>query len=286
MCGRYAASRSAEELATCFGIEKWDAEETLAADWNVAPTKQVYAVLDRPEKDSGDPRPVRQLRKLIWGLVPAWAKSPEMGVKMINARAETVHEKPAYRRPFVARRCLLPADGYYEWVTGKGELQLEQEGRRKRPRKQPYFVFPDGSRGGSPDGSPDTGAVMAMAGLYEFWRDKTLPDDHPLAWRVTCSVITTEAETAPLANADEIAEGGPRSLADIHPRMPLMLPPERWDAWLDPGRTDRDELCELLAPPPQGLMRAHPVSTDVSNVRNNGPELVKELPAPEEQTLF
>jgi putative SOS response-associated peptidase YedK len=100
---------------------------------------------------------------------------------------------------------------------------------------------------------------------------------------VTCAVITTEAERTPLGVAP--AEG-PRSLADIHPRMPLMLTPERWDAWLDPARTDLDQLRGLLDPPPPGLMRAYPVSTAVSNVRNNGPELLKELPAPEEGTLF
>ncbi|NSC23791.1 SOS response-associated peptidase [Streptomyces albus subsp. chlorinus] len=296
MCGRYAASRGAEDLVRLFEVEKWEPEEAPAPDWNVAPTKQVHAVLERPLKGSGDPRPVRQLRPLKWGLVPGWAKSPDMGVKMINARAETVHEKPAYRRPFVARRCLLPADGYYEWVTAEGELKLEQEGKRKRPRKQPYFISPAGpaagsgsaadsaARGGS--GAEGESPVMAMAGLYEFWRDTTLPDDHPRAWWATCTVITTAAETTPLANADQLAEGGPGSLADIHPRMPLMLTPDRWDAWLDPSHTDPGTLRELLTPPPAGMMRAHPVSTDVSNVRNNGPHLLKELPAPEEETLF
>jgi putative SOS response-associated peptidase YedK len=190
---------------------------------------------------------------------------------MINARAETVHEKPSFRRSFVSRRCILPADGYYEWVTGSGERQLEEQGRKKRPRKQPYFV------------TPADGSVMALAGVYEFWRDRTLPDDDPRAWWATCSVITTEAERTPLAVAP--AEG-PGSLSDIHPRMPLMLAPDRWDRWLDPSRTDPDELRELLSPPPGGLMRAYPVTTAVSNVRNNGPELLAELPAPEESTLF
>ncbi|MEU6444310.1 SOS response-associated peptidase [Streptomyces sp. NPDC047046] len=270
MCGRYAASRAPEDLVSLFGVEKWEPSETLAPDWNVAPTKLVPAVLERPLKgqDAGDGRPVRQLRPLKWGLVPSWSKSPEGAARMINARAETVHEKPSYRRAFAARRCLLPADGYYEWVTGKDERRLEEEGRRKRPRKQPYFV------------TPADGSVFAMAGLYEFWRDRTLPDDHPQAWWATCTVLTTEAETAPLALAPE---EGPRSLADIHPRMPLMLTPDRWDAWLDPANTAPEP---LLAPPPEGLMRAYPVSTEVSNVRNNGPELEKELAAPEEGTLF
>ncbi|MGW8380090.1 SOS response-associated peptidase [Streptomyces sp. ODS28] len=272
MCGRFAASRRPEELAELFAVEKWEPDEAPAQDWNVAPTKEVYAVLDRPLKGSGDPRPVRQMRPLRWGLVPSWAKSPDMGVKMINARAETVHEKSSYRKPFTARRCLLPADGYYEWVTAKGELALEQEGRKKRPRKQPYFV------------TPADGSVMAMAGLYEFWRDRTLPDDHPRAWWATCTVITTEAETTPLAGAPR--EGGPQALADIHPRMPLMLTPDRWSDWLDPARTDPEELRGLLVPPPPGTLRAYPVSTEVSNVRNNSPELVRELDGPEVGTLF
>ncbi|GAA2465607.1 SOS response-associated peptidase [Streptomyces macrosporus] len=275
MCGRFAASRGAEELVGLFGVERWDPAETLAPDWNVAPTKRVYAVLDRPLKDGDDPRPVRQLRVLRWGLVPSWAKSPDTAAKMFNARAETVHEKPSYRRAFTARRCLLPADGYYEWVTGRDERQEEEKGKRKRPRKQPYFV------------TPADGSVMALAGLYEFWRDRTLPDDHPDAWWVTCSVITTEAETEPFAGADAKAgDEGPRSLAEIHPRMPLVLTPDRWDAWLDPARTDADEVRELLVPPPAGALRAYPVGSGVSNVRNNGPELLTELDGPETGTLF
>ncbi|MEU4891399.1 SOS response-associated peptidase [Streptomyces sp. NPDC044780] len=275
MCGRYAASRRPEDLVGLFGVQKWEPEETLAPDWNVAPTKDVYAVLERPLRngpDADEPRPVRQLRALKWGLVPSWAKSPEGGAKMINARAETVHEKPSYRRPFASRRCILPADGYYEWVTGAGERQLEEKGRRKRPRKQPYFV------------TPVDGSVMAMAGLYEFWRDRTLPDEHPRAWWVTCTVITTEADKEPFGGVAR--EEGPRSLAEIHPRMPLVLTEDRWASWLDPARTDVGDLLPLLAPPPSGLLRAYPVATGVSDVRNNGPELLKELEAPEEGTLF
>ncbi|MCB5170164.1 SOS response-associated peptidase [Streptomyces bambusae] len=271
MCGRYAASRRPEDLVEHFGIEKWEPAETLAPDWNVAPTKEVHVVLDRPLKDAGDRRPVRQLRVLRWGLVPSWAPNPDGAARMINARAETVHEKPSFRGPFAQRRCIVPADGYYEWVTGADERQLEVEGRRKRPRKQPYFVL------------PADGSVFAMAGIYEFWRDPGLPDGHPQAWWATCSVLTTEAETTPLA---AVPEDGPHSLAEIHPRMPLMLTPDRWDAWLDPARTGGGLLHGLLAPPPGGLLRAYPVAAAVSNVRNNGPELLGELAAPELGTLF
>ncbi|GGW85492.1 SOS response-associated peptidase [Streptomyces noursei] len=276
MCGRYAASRQPEDLVGIFDVQQWQPTETLAPSWNIAPTANVQAVLERPLKGEAaaafPPGPVRQLRTLKWGLVPSWAKSPEGAARMINARAETVHEKPSFRQAFATRRCLLPGDGYFEWVTGAAERELEEQGRKKRPRKQPYFV------------TPADGTVMAMAGLYEFWRDRTLPGDHPLAWWVTCTVVTTEAETTPLAGAT--GDDGPRTLAEIHPRMPLVLPPDRWDAWLDPARTDPDDLRALLAPPPPGLMRAHPVPTGVSNVRNNGPELVAELDGPEVGTLF
>ncbi|MCZ4120152.1 SOS response-associated peptidase [Streptomyces sp. H39-S7] len=271
MCGRYAASRQPEDLAALFEVRQQAPEEEPAPSWNVAPTASVHVVLERPVKGAPSPEPVRQLRRLRWGLVPSWAKTPDVGVKMINARAETVHEKPSFRRPFTARRCLIPADGYYEWVTAKEERQLEEQGKKKRARKQPYFV------------TPADGSVMAMAGLYEFWRDRTLPDDHPQAWWSTCTVITTEAErTAPAGFTGE----GPASLADIHPRMPLVLTPDRWDAWLDPASTDPDAVRALLVPPPAGAMRVYPVGTEVSNVRNNGPRLIDALAAPEEETLF
>ncbi|WP_103504564.1 MULTISPECIES: SOS response-associated peptidase [unclassified Streptomyces] len=276
MCGRYVASRAQEDLAALFSVQHTGEGEPLPPDWNVAPTKEVYAVLDRPLRGTEAREPVRQLRTLRWGLVPSWSKSPDVGVKMINARAETLHEKPSYRRAFAARRCLLPADGYYEWSTGGEERREEEKGKRKRPRKQPYYVTP-----------PD-GGVLALAGLYEFWRDPSLPDDHPSAWWVTCVVVTTEAETTPLpgVTAERSTPDHPRTLSDIHPRMPLALPADRWDAWLDPATTDTDELRALLEPPPAGHVRAYPVSTEVSNARNNGPELISELTEPEVGTLF
>jgi putative SOS response-associated peptidase YedK len=122
-----------------------------------------------------------------------------------------------------------------------------------------------------------------MAGLYEFWRDRTLPADHPRAWWATCTILTTDAEATPFAGA---RGDGPRSLADIHPRMPLALPRDRWSDWLDPSRADPEDVRALLAPPPAGTMRAYPVPAEVSNVRNNGADLVRELESPGESTLF
>lgn len=281
MCGRYAASRKPEDLAALFEVAHLDPAESVEPDWNVAPTKDVWAVLERPVKGSGSDLPARQLRALRWGLVPSWAKSPQSAAKMINARAETVQDKPAYRRAFAARRCLLPADGYYEWLTPAEEFAGEQQGARKRPRKQPWFV------------TPADGSVMAMAGLFEFWRDRTLPEDHPRAWWRTCTVLTTEAETRPFARpsaeqgGDQDADGeGPRALADIHPRMPLILEPERWAQWLDPRVTDPEALAPLLAAPRPELLTAYRVGPDVSNVRNNTPELTAPLAQQAPEALF
>ncbi|MEV8094938.1 SOS response-associated peptidase [Kitasatospora sp. NPDC085879] len=249
MCGRFASSSKPEDIVEVFGVVQWDPAETIAPSWNVAPTSPAYAVLDRPPK--GQRRPVRQLRVLRWGLIPAWAKSPETAVRMINARADTVHEKPAYRQAFASRRCLIPVDGYYEWQTVPAGPD--------RPPRQPYFV------------SRADGGLLALAGLYEFWRDRSLPADHPEAWRVTCTVVTTEAEPM---------------LAPIHERMPLFLDAGSFDAWLDPGLDDPDALRGLLVPPAPGALTVRPVGAAVGNIRNNGPELLRELTDEDRTTLF
>jgi putative SOS response-associated peptidase YedK len=246
MCGRYASSRRPEDLVEEFEIDKVDVKETLVPDYNVAPTKQVYAVVERPPKEEAaePPQPERQLRTVTWGLVPFWAKDPAIGNKMINARMETVHEKPAFRRAFASRRCLLPADGYYEWYA------TSQKNKSGKPLKQPFFIH------------PADGSVMAMAGLYEIWRDPTRADDDPERFKWTCTVITTTAE-------DELGR--------IHDRMPLLVERDRYDAWLDPTTSDPERLKELLVPAAPGRLEAYPVSTSVNSVRNNGAELLDPL---------
>jgi putative SOS response-associated peptidase YedK len=247
MCGRYASSRRPEDLVEEFEIDKVEVAEPLPPDYNVAPTKQVYAVVQRPA-DPQDEHGAseRQLRSVRWGLVPFWAKDPSVGNKMINARMETVHEKPAYRRPFASRRCLLPADGYFEWYA------TEQKTKAGKPVKQPFFIH------------PADGAVLAMAGLYEVWRDKTRDDDDPRRFLWSCTVITTSAED---------------SVGHIHDRMPLMVERDRWASWLDPAVDDPDTLKQLLVPAAPGRLEAYPVSTAVNSVRNNGPELLDALAA-------
>ena len=247
MCGRYASSRRPEDLVEEFEIDKVEVAEPLPPDYNVAPTKQVYAVVQRPaDPQDGSGASERQLRSVRWGLVPFWAKDPSIGNKMINARMETVHEKPAYRRPFASRRCLLPADGYFEWYA------TEQKTKAGKPVKQPFFIH------------PADGGVLAMAGLYEVWRDKTRDDDDPQRFLWSCTVITTSAED---------------SVGHIHDRMPLMVERDRWASWLDPSVDDPDTLKQLLVPAAPGRLEAYPVSTAVNRVRNNGPELLDALAA-------
>ena len=256
MCGRYASSRRPEDLVEEFEVEQAEVRETLAPDYNVAPTKEVYAVLSRPPSKEKQRPAQRQLRVVTWGLVPSWAKDPAIGNRLINARVETVAEKPAFRRAFASRRCLLPADGYYEWYAPEvGEADDAPAGRRGRgkgkPRKQPFFIH-------DADGS-----VLAMAGLYEIWRDPTKSEDDPDRFRWTCTVLTTTAE-------DELGR--------IHDRMPLLVDRDKYAAWLDPTVSDRELLEGLLVPAAPGRLEAYPVSTLVNSVKNNGPELVEPLP--------
>ena len=248
MCGRYASSRKPEDLVEEFDVVDNRLAQPIEADYNVAPTKEVYAVMERRPSREPTEEPTRQLRSLRWGLVPSWAKDPAIGNRMINARMETVAEKPAYKKAFASRRCLLPADGYFEWYETS---QLTKAGK---PRKQPFFI------------RPADGGVLAMAGLYEIWRDPTRDDDDPERFRWTCTVLTTRAED---------------SVGHIHDRMPLMVERDRWAAWLDPATTGKDDLLPLLVPAAPGRLEAFPVSTLVSNVRNNGPELVEPIPLEE-----
>ncbi|WP_435271388.1 SOS response-associated peptidase [Streptomyces sp. 1222.5] len=242
MCGRYVSTRRPQDLAQLFHAAEGPATEALAPNWNIAPTDEVWAVLERtPRGEDTAASSSRQLRPLRWGLVPSWAKEPKIGARMINARVETVHEKPAFRRAFTKRRCLLPADGFYEW-------QPDKDPATGKARKQPYFIHPEDEK------------VMALAGLYEYWRNPAVTqDDDPAAWLMTCTIITTEATDA---------------AGHVHPRMPLALTEDHYDAWLDPTHQDPDHLRALLEQPGGGHLDARPVSTAVNNVRNNSPHLL------------
>lgn len=238
MCGRFAASASTEEIIETFAID--DVVDATLPTWNAAPTDQVSAVVERLDKATG--AAVRKLVAPRWGLVPSWSKDAAGGARMINARSETVASKPAFAKAFAARRCLIPADGFYEWQTvpaasGKG-----------KPAKLPWFV------------RPASGDLMVMAGIYEFWRDKGLGADAP--WLTTCSIITTSATDA---------------VGTLHDRMPMVVRRDAWDAWLDPNLTDADAALRLLSVDAGTDVTVYRVGTQVNSVRNDGPDLVTPL---------
>jgi putative SOS response-associated peptidase YedK len=290
MCGRYASSRSPETLVEVFEIQEDDVSPSSAGSaaeaagdlpeeggspasgrgavtkFNIAPTSTVPVVLERLRADEpaeGDaeadtdteaaPAPehaVRQLRPLTWGLVPSWSKDRKSGARMINARVESLLEKPAFKRAALTRRCLVPADGWYEW-----QVSPSAKDAKGKPRKQPFFMqLAD---------REDHDGVLAFGGIYEFWRDQDLHADDPQAWLVTFSIITTAAEPG---------------LDVIHDRMPLVLPPDRWPAWLDPTRRDPDDVRAVLEDLPAGRFTALPITNRVNSVRNDGPELLEPAP--------
>lgn len=241
MCGRYATTQTSTSLNQAFEVDLANSFVELEADYNMAPTKLAPLIIGRrPEELAAGAPPKRELMTARWGLIPSWAKDPSIGNRMINARTETAAEKPAFKKAFARRRGLVPADGYYEWYAGEA-----REGESK-PKKQPFYV------------TPKDGSVLAMAGLYEFWKDRETDE-----WVTSYTILTTTAE-------DE--------LGHVHERMPLFLEPAAYDAWLDPAPRPTDELLGLLIPAAPGLLDAFAVTTAVNNVRNNGPELILPLP--------
>lgn len=229
MCGRYVSATPPDQIAAYFGAEA--PEALLEPSYNVAPTNDVYAVLSDGS--------TRHLDAFHWGLVPLWAKDPKIGSKMINARAETLAAKNAFKSAFKRRRCLIPADGFYEWK--------KDPDAPPKTKKQPYFIH-------RPDGEP-----YAFAGLWEVWKGPDR-DQEPLR---SCTIITTSPNDA---------------MAEIHDRMPVILPPSAWDTWLDREVDDLALLGKLLVPSAPQIITMHPVSTQVNNVRNKGEQLIEEAP--------
>lgn len=229
MCGRFVSTSPPDELAAYFGVDQV-ADAVLEPNYNVAPTQDVYAVVEDEHE--------RHLDAFFWGLVPSWAEDAKIGSRLINARAETLARKNAFKRPFAARRCLVPADGFYEWK--------KLDGAARKPRKQPLFIR-------RADGAP-----LALAGLWSVWRG---PDgDQPPLRSLT--IVTTKPNA---------------TMATVHDRMPVILPEDTWATWLDRDNQDLDALQQLLVPAADDLLTLTPVSTSVNNVRNNGPELVEEV---------
>ncbi len=238
MCGRYVVNTPPQQLAIDFGADLQIQE--YPPDYNVAPTKPIPAVLVRHGQ--------RTLSTLRWGLIPFWAKDPSIGAKMINARIESAAEKSAFKQSFARRRCLLPADGYYEWLVLPPDPAAAAAASSKampKPRKQPYYV------------RPVAGGPLAFAGLYERWRD---------------------AEGNELWSASILTGAATDRMAWLHDRMPLTVPHDAWTAWLDPRLEDPHQARELLDVSPDWVALA--VSDQVNSVRNNGPKLIEPIPEP------
>ena len=234
MCGRFVSSSSADAISKFFGASFEG--EALPANFNVAPTQDVLAVL----ADAGGERSVQAFH---WGLVPSWAKDTKIGSKMINARSETIAEKPAFKGLFKKHRLLIPMDGFYEWQQGVEGGPLTKAGK---PLKQPMFIH------------RADGDLLAVAGLWATWRDRALGPDAP--WLQSCTVITTAAND---------------TMTPVHNRMPVILPANRWGEWLDPTNGDLSALQSLLIPAANDVLTMHAVSTEVNNARNTGPQLIE-----------
>lgn len=275
MCGRYASFRQAQDLADAFARAGYLQDVlfqtgalALPASYNIAPTNNIAIVVDRPTTTAQaenlvtaqgeipaltQTQVVRQVQVARWGLVPSWAKDPSIGTRMINARQETLADKPSFRSAFNHRRCIIVADGYYEW----------QAATSPGGKKTPFYI------------SPADGSLFAFAGLYEFWRrppepnqaapaqsgslqeQPSSPAEQTQPWLVTTTIITAAAHG---------------TLGKIHDRRPVFLSPDHFDRWLDPTLSG-DQVQDLLQVAPVATTE-RVVSTAVNSVANNNPALI------------
>ncbi|WP_046471111.1 SOS response-associated peptidase [Allosalinactinospora lopnorensis] len=234
MCGRYVSARNDHQLQLSFDTDERVGEH-LAPSWNIAPTQTVRVILEEAE-DGGT---VRRLRNVRWGLLPVWAKDRKAASRMINARSETVTEKPAFRSAAAKRRCVVPADGYYEWQRNNGG-------------KVPYYLHPDDE------------SVLAFAGLYELWPDPDVAEEDPAKWVWTCTILTRPATDA---------------LGHVHDRCPVILPHDMVGDWLAKSTTDKGEVRRLIDAIPDPSLVPRPVGRAVGSPRNNHPGLTEEVAA-------
>lgn len=235
MCGRFALSAMLTDIAEEFSTTALP-DRTLPVDWNIKPTQDIYIIKNEAIKIAS------------WGLIAPWSKNLSDALRSqsqaINARSESVDEKPTFRNAFRQRRCLVPASGYYEWATELGRYKT----------KQPVFI------------SRDDDKLLAFAGIFDRWIS---PEGEI---RDSVSIITRDA----------IGD-----LAKVHNRMPLFLPRDRWDAWMNPELTEVAKIRALMdIPRPDDHLRYWPVSTMVNSIRNNGAELIAPVELGEPETLF
>jgi putative SOS response-associated peptidase YedK len=232
VCARFTLKSSSDVVGNLFDL---DEVPELRPRTNIAPTQDVLGVVQH----SG----TRVATWFRWGLIPSWANEASIGQKMINARCETAMEKPSFRTAFKKRRCLIVADGFYEW-TDPIPFVTPQTGAK--PPRQPYWI-------GMKDHKP-----FAFAGLWEL-NQKT-----ELGSVETCAILTGEPNEL---------------LAQYHDRMPIILPPDLWDLWLDPDFQDVEALCQLMKPYSSELMETYTVHPQLNNPRVEGFDLDRRLEA-------
>jgi putative SOS response-associated peptidase YedK len=237
MCGRFSLRARLAELAEHFEVPETELPP-FRARYNIAPTQPVLAVRCRPETTP----PKRETVLLRWGLIPGWANDPVIGSRLINARAEGLAEKPAFRTAWRRRRCLIAADGFYEWFDPR--RNRGEKAKKPAPAKQPYFIRFRDDR------------PFAFAGLWETWKG---PDQPAIE---SCTIITTSANTL---------------LRPIHDRMPVIIPPEAYARWLDPRLQTHEDLLPLLVPPENDILESYPVGPMVNRATNDLPECVEPL---------
>jgi putative SOS response-associated peptidase YedK len=233
MCGRYRLSRRKQIIEEYFDSAPWG--EDWSPRFNIAPTQPIPVIRQNAKE------PVREISLMRWGLIPSWARDSSAAARMINARSETASEKPTFRDAMKSRRCLIPADGFYEWM-------------RTEKAKQPYCF------------EVNNGELFAFAGIWDRWRN---PSGN---WVETCSILTTTPNAVTSA---------------VHDRMPVILDPDSYDLWLDPGMRDVSAASDLLKPYDAWLMRCYPVSSRVNRVENDDEKC--SAPAefePTQDTLF
>ena len=237
MCGRFVSTAGPDRIAAYFDtvLPTEAVAESLGENYNVAPTQDIYAVVAAGEGEA-------RVDAFHWGLIPSWAKDRKIASRMINARAETLAEKPAFKGLLTKKRCIVPMTGFYEWMPGVEGGPVNAKGQ---PLKQPMFIH-------RADGEP-----LAVAGLWTAWKD---PDDPDGRFLHSATVITTAAN---------------ETMSPVHDRMPAILTSTQWKAWLDPSNHDLTALTAMLDGGPPDLLTMEAVSTDVNNVRNNRPGLIE-----------
>ena len=247
MCGRFVSAASLEQIAAHFDtpLPGFDAPRS----YNVAPTADIVAVVANDH--------ARQIETFRWGLVPAWSKDPTKGPPLFNARSETASTKNTFRSAFVRRRCIVPADGFYEWPKAP-------KGTSPDERPLPHYI------------TRTDGGMLAMAGLWERWWP---PPDAP---GTSGSVSTRHV----LHSASVLTTSANGFMAPIHDRMPVLLERSQWETWLDPANDDFDMLSAMCAPAAEGLLRSHQVDRAVGNARNNDASLIEPAEPAPATTLF